>query len=100
MGVETQRTQRLAEMANLGGGDAGWTHAAVFRCAGGSSGGGSGAAESGGEQGGEEPGERGGWGGMGGSAGAGGVQCTNGIVCCFLGSQLMLFSGEPCDLEV
>ena len=59
MGVVTQRTQRLEEMAHLGGRDAGWTHAAVFRYAGGSSGGGAGAAGSGGEHGGEGHGEGG-----------------------------------------
>ena len=75
MGVVTRRMQGLEEMANWGGGDAGWTHAAVLRCAGGSSGGGSGAAGSGGEHGGEGHGEGGGGGVM------WGIQCTNGVVC-------------------
>ena len=52
-----------------GGGDAERIHAAVLRCAGGSSGGGSGAAGSGGEQGGEGHGE----GGGGRDVGVGGV---------------------------
>ena len=64
MGVVTQRTQRLEETANLGGRDAGWTHAAVHRCSGGLSGGGEVAAGSGGEQRGARHGEgRGGRGG-------------------------------------
>ena len=60
MGVVKRRTHGSEEMANLGWGDAGWTHAAVHRCAGGSSGGGSGVAGCRGEHGGEGQGESGG----------------------------------------
>jgi hypothetical protein len=73
MGVVKQRTQGLVKMANLGGHDAGRTHAAVHGCLGRSFGGGAGAAGCRGEQGGEAKGEWGGGrGGMGGDLGVGG----------------------------